>query len=155
MRMRKNVRVAEEGAEEGKKKSYSELISIKSYYDRYKYLKMDGAVGVETFGFERYLNQTFYKSEEWKKVRRQVIIRDNGCDMADDTHPINERIIIHHINPITERDILERNPDIYNPEYLVCVSHRTHNAIHYGDESYILNIEIIERKPNDTCPWKR
>lgn len=154
MATKKNIRVAGERVEEGKR-CYSELIKIKSYVDRYLYLKLDGAVGRETFGFERYLNQTFYKSEEWKKVRRQVIIRDNGCDMADDAHPIQNQIIIHHMNSITEKDILERNPEIFDPEYLICVSLRTHNAIHYGDEDYIRNKEIIERRPNDTCPWKQ
>lgn len=154
MATKKNIRIAGERVEEGKR-CYSELIKIKSYIDRYLYLKLDGAVGRETFGFERYLNQTFYKSEEWKKVRRQVIIRDNGCDMADDTHPIQNHIIIHHMNSITEKDILERNPVIFDPEYLICVSLRTHNAIHYGDENYIRNKEIIERRPNDTCPWKQ
>lgn len=151
---RKNIRIAGAGVEEGKK-CYSELKELSSYLDRYKYLKLDGRVGIETFGFDRYLNQVFYKDKElWLPVRREVIIRDNGCDMGDPDHPINGRIIIHHMNPITERDILERNPDIFNPEYLICVSLRTHNAIHYGDEDYIRNKEIVTRRPNDTCPWK-
>lgn len=151
--MRKNIRVAGENVEEGKR-CYSDLIKIKSYKDRFLYLKMDGVIGNETFGFERYLNQTFYKSEEWKKIRRAVIIRDNGCDMADESHPINGTIIIHHMNPITEQDILNRNSIILDPEFLISVSLRTHNAIHYGDEQYINDREIIERRPNDTCPWK-
>ena len=152
--MRKmNIRIAGEHVEEGKR-CYSELIKIKSYSDRFKYLQMNASIGYETFGFERYLNQTFYKSDEWKEIRRQVIIRDEGCDLADQFHPIHNKIIIHHMNPITEQDILNRNPIILNPEYLICVSLRTHNAIHFGDESYIRDREIVERRPNDTCPWK-
>ncbi|MBQ9037029.1 MAG: hypothetical protein IJ115_06230 [Erysipelotrichaceae bacterium] len=151
--MKMKNRVVDADVEEGKR-CYSELIKLPTYEERFLYLKMTGQVGIETFGFERYLNQTFYKSEEWKKVRRQVIIRDNGCDMADDTHPINGRIIIHHMNPITEKDILRRKEDILDPEFLICVSLRTHNAIHYGKKDYAKEHEMIVRKPNDTCPWK-
>ena len=135
-------------------RTYSELIKIPNYRERYLYLKMDGQVGIETFGFDRYLNQAFYKSEElWKKVRRQVIIRDNGCDMGDLDHPIMGTIIVHHMNPILQEDLINFNKDIIDPEFLICVSRRTHNAIHYGDESLIPS-EIIARRPNDTCPWK-
>lgn len=151
---RKITREVIEGDIESVKRCYTELNKIGSYLERYKYLQMSGSVGIQTFGFERYLNQTFYKSDEWKKVRRQVIIRDCGCDMGDPEHPIQGKIIIHHMNIVTERDILERNPDILNPEYLICVSLRTHNAIHYGDDDYILSKLITERRPNDTCPWK-
>lgn len=135
------------------KKTYSELIKIPTFEERYRYLRIPGNVGIETFGFERYLNQAFYKSEEWLKVRREVILRDEGCDLSDPTHPINGRIIIHHLNPITEDDIKYHNEDIINPEYLVCVSHKTHNAIHYGSED-MLDTGFVERRPNDTAPWK-
>lgn len=134
-------------------KTYSELIGFDSFIERYRYLKLGGAVGIETFGFDRYLNQALYKSSEWKRVRREVIIRDNGCDLGIDDRTIYGTIIIHHMNPITEQDIQERNPDIFNPEFLITVSIDTHNAIHYGDESLLFH-EIIERKPNDTILWR-
>lgn len=158
MTRKKNILVEDE-VEEGKR-CYSELCKCKSYLERFRYLKLDGEVGIETFGFERYLNQVFYKRcDEYKEAREQVIIRDTGLadycgDMGDITHPIAGKIIVHHMNPITEQDILDRNPDIWNPEYLIAVSLRTHNAIHYGNESYILDKEFTERRPNDTCPWK-
>lgn len=136
------------------KKSYSELIKIPSFEERFEYLKMDGQVGIETFGIDRYLNQMFYNSPEWKQVRRKVILRDNGCDLAHPDRPINGRIIIHHMNPITLEDILQKNPDIMNPEYLISTTHITHNGVHYGDKESI-DKGIVERKPNDTCPWKQ
>lgn len=154
MSTKRIIRVAEDHVEEGKR-CYSELCKLKTYFERYQYLKMGGKIGMETFGFERYLNQTFYKSDEWKEVRRQVIIRDDGCDMGDSSYPIKNHIIIHHMNPITEKDILERNPIILDPEYLVCVTLRTHNAIHFGNDDYILSRVFVERRPNDTCPWKQ
>lgn len=134
-------------------KTYSELIQIDSFIDRFRYLKIDGGVGIETFGFNRYLNQQFYKSKEWRKVRDFVIVRDNGCDLAIPDREILGIITIHHLIPITEDDIINRNPMILDPEFLVCVSDNTHKAIHYSDET-ILFEDIIERKPYDTCPWR-
>jgi len=135
-------------------RTYSDLIGFKTFHDRYRYLQLSGSVGEETFGFDRYLNQTFYRSPEWRKVRDSVIVRDNGCDLAMDGHEIRGRIVIHHMNPITEKDILERNLEVLlNSEFLISVSYNTHNAIHYGDESLLLT-EPIERQPNDTCPWR-
>ena len=132
-------------------RTYSELIKLQTFEERFDYLKLGGLVGKDTFGFDRYLNQIFYRSKKWKSARDYVIIRDNGCDLGVEGHEIHERIIIHHMNPITIEDIKEHNPDIYNPDYLVAVSHDTHNAIHYGSES-ILPV-IIERSPNDTKLW--
>ena len=135
-------------------KSYQELISIPDYLERYEYLKLGGSVGELTFNGHRYLNQKFYtKDPEWKKVKRQVILRDNGCDMAHDDYQIGGRIIVHHINPVTIDDLIKRNPIIFDPDNLVCVSHNTHNAIHYGDSSLLL-LPPVERVANDTCPWR-
>lgn len=138
-----------------KLKSYSELRELKTYEQRFKYLQIGGRIGIETFGYDRYLNQMFYNLPNWKKVRDQVIIRDNGCDLGLEGYSIPGKVIIHHINPITIDDVLEGNPEIFDPEYLVCVSHATHNAIHYGDETYPHKFEVIERRPNDTVPWKQ
>ena len=132
---------------------YRELKSIASFEDRYEYLKLAGRVGQETFGWERYLNQVLYRDQRWKAVRNDVIIRDNGCDLGVDGYDIYDKIIIHHMNPITVKDLEENNPDIFNPEYLICTSHRTHNAIHYGDKTLLPKLPI-DRKPNDTCPWR-
>ena len=132
-------------------RTYSELIKLKTFNERFEYLKLNGNIGDSTFGYSRYLNQALYASLEWKTARNKVIIRDNGCDLGVDGYNIYGRIIIHHMNPITIEDIKEHNPDIYNPDYLVAVSHDTHNAIHYGSES-ILPV-IIERSPNDTKLW--
>lgn len=134
-------------------KTYRELIRLKTLDERFEYLKMGGKVGAETFGFDRYLNQVFYRSSIWKDVRREVIIRDRGCDLGISYYEIQGSIIIHHMNPITEEDIIERNPDIFNPEYLICCSKRTHDAIHFGDK-HLLPHEYIERRKGDTCPWK-
>lgn len=135
-------------------KSYSELIKIPSYEERYEYLKLGGSVGELTFNGHRYLNQKFYSSDpEWKRIKREVIIRDNGCDMAHEDFPVNSKIIIHHINPITIEDLIKRNPMIFDPDNLVCVSMNTHNAIHYGDIS-LLALPPVERVPFDTCPWR-
>lgn len=135
-------------------RTYSELITIPTFEERFKYLQLNGEVGQDTFGFDRYLNQVFYRSPEWRRVRDQVIVRDNGCDLAHPEHEIFGRITIHHMNPVSLRDIEERNEDILNPEYLISTTHATHNAIHYGDES-LLPRDPVERRPNDTCPWKR
>ena len=135
-------------------KTYSELIQLPTFEERFQYLKLSGAVGKETFGFDRYLNQNFYRSAAWKRVRDQVIVRDNGCDLGIDDQIIYGKILIHHMNPINDRDILDLTDILLNPEYLICVSHLTHNAIHYSDES-LLPSEPIVRFKNDTCPWKR
>lgn len=135
-------------------KTYSELLRLKTFDERFKYLMLKGRIGIETFGYDRYLNQMLYTSPAWKKVRQQIIIRDNGCDLGLDEYPISGKPIIHHINPISIDDVLEQNSDIFNPEYLVCVSHETHNALHYGYESYPDSLKVIERRPNDTIPWR-
>lgn len=135
-------------------KCYSELITIPTYEGRFEYLKLDGAVGKETFGFDRYLNQQFYNSYEYRKFRREMIIRDMGCDLGIEEYPVNGLIILHHINPIDPKDILDRNIKILlDPENTICTAHRTHNAIHYGDSSLLITAPI-ERRPNDTCPWR-
>ena len=136
-------------------KSYSELILIPTFIERYRYLKINGVVGEETFGYERYLNQRFYTSKEWRQFRRDIIIRDQGLDMGVFGFPIGGTITIHHIVPIDKKDILQGRWDILmNPENVICVSDITHKAIHYGDES-LLMIGPTERRPNDTCPWRR
>ena len=129
------------------------MCSFSTFIERFNYLKLNGKVGAETFGFDRYLNQVLYCSQEWKRFRRQVIIRDNGCIFGLDGYDINGRLIIHHINPITLEQIEQRDPMIFSMENVVCVTHNVHEAIHYGDESLIPTDPII-RKPNDTCPWK-
>lgn len=134
-------------------KSYSELITIPDYLSRFNYLKLGGKVGDDTFGYSRYLNQTFYRSYEWKKFREKIIIRDNGCDLGIGDYEIVGRIYIHHINPITLKDIQERSSNLLDPENVICVSNNTHEAIHYGDES-LLFLGVTERRHNDTCPWK-
>lgn len=136
-----------------KTKTYSELIRLEKYTDRYQYLMLSGRVGQETFGYERFLNQSLYKSYEWRSVRDEVIVRDHGCDLGMEGYEIYGSIIVHHMNPITMDDIQNRNEDIFNPEYLVSTSFSTHNAIHYGDEGLLITEPIIRTK-NDTCPWK-
>ena len=133
--------------------NYKELILIPDFFERYRYLKLGGVIGEETFGWERYLNQQFYHSREWKQIRRQIITRDAGCDMAFPGREICGRIYIHHINPIEPKDIYNHMEILLDPDNLVCVSKRTHDAIHYGDESMLVS-HIIERKPNDTIPWR-
>lgn len=135
-------------------KSYSELIRIPSYEERYEYLKLGGSVGELTFNGHRYLNQKFYSSDpDWQRVKREVIIRDNGCDMAHEDYPIGKRLIVHHLNPITIDDLIKRDPKIFDLDNLICVSHNTHNAIHYGDIS-LLALPPVERFAFDTCPWR-
>lgn len=135
-------------------KNYTDLSKLETYEERFNYLKLGGSVGDDTFGFDRYLNQKFYSSPEWKKVRNQVISRDNGNDLGCSDRPIYDRkIYIHHMIPITKDDIINRNPDILNPEYLISVTKRTHDAIHYGVEECPSNT-LIERTKNDTCPWR-
>ena len=135
-------------------RTYSELITLPTFEERYQYLRLDGRVGQETFGFDRWLNQKFYKDPEWLRVRDFVIIRDNGCDLGIEGREIRSRILIHHMNPITTDDIVKRSKYLLDPEYLICTVKRTHDAIHYGDESLLI-LNPIERTKNDTCPWKR
>lgn len=134
-------------------KTYSELIKIPTYEERFQYLQLKGAVGKDTFGYDRYLNQILYNSPEWKRLRNRIIIRDNGCDLGCEGYEIYGRVLIHHLNPITVEDVVSRNPILFDPENLICVSHNTHNAIHYGDESLLI-LAPVERTKNDTCPWR-
>jgi len=141
--MKKNIR------------TYSELSKLKTFRERYEYLKLDGTVGEETFGFDRYINQMFYKSEEWKRIRNYVITRDNGCDLGiPDRKIVDSVILVHHMNPITKEDIINKNEILLDPEYLITTIKPTHDAIHYGDES-LLAEDLVIRSKNDTCPWKR
>lgn len=135
-------------------KTYKELSRLTTFKDRFNYLRLDGQVGKDTFGFDRIFNQQFYRSREWKACRDFVIMRDNGCDLGIEGHEIQaNRIIIHHMNPISLDDIENHTDFLLNPEYLITTIHNTHNAIHYGDES-LLVIAPIERTKNDTCPWR-
>ena len=135
-------------------KTYSELITLPTFEERFAYLQLSGVVGKDTFGFDRYINQIFYRSKKWRSIRDQVIIRDNGCDLGVEGYEIYGNILIHHINPITIEDILNRSDILFDPENLITTTHNTHNAIHYSDESILLK-EPIVRKANDTCPWKK
>ena len=134
-------------------KTYSELIVLPTFEERYEYLRLNGRVGEDTFGFDRYLNQNFYRSAEWRRIRDRVIVRDNGCDLAIDDRIIYGKILIHHMNPITDKDLFNLSDILLDPEYLICVSHNTHNAIHYGDGERLVKDPIVRTK-NDTCPWK-
>ena len=135
-------------------RTYSELSQLATFEERYQYLRLGGYVGKETFGFDRWINQMFYKDPEWLKVRDIVIMRDNGCDLGIEGREIYSRIIVHHMNPITKADILDRSKFLLDPEYLICTVKNTHDAIHYGDESLLITLPI-ERSKNDTCPWRR
>ena len=135
-------------------RTYSELSKLQTFEERFEYLKLDGIVGEETFGFDRYLNQVFYRSSEWKAVRDKVILRDNGCDLGVDDREIRGRILIHHMNPISKFDILNRSEFLLNPEYLICTYKNTHDAIHYGDMNLLVTAPI-ERSKYDTCPWRK
>lgn len=134
-------------------RTYKELIEFKTFKERFDYLKLNGMVGNDTFGFDRWLNQRFYKSAEWKHIRNFVILRDNGCDLGLAGNDISGKILIHHMNPISIDDIENRSDILLNPDYLICVSHNTHNAIHYGDSDLLLKVPL-QRTKNDTCPWK-
>lgn len=134
-------------------RTYSELIALPTFEERYRYLKLNGSVGKDTFGFDRYINQKFYRSKEWKHIRDQVIVRDNGCDLGVEGYEIHGRIYIHHMNPILLQDVLDQTEFLLNPDFLITTTHRTHNAIHYGDEDLLL-LAPVERTKNDTCPWK-
>ena len=135
-------------------KSYEELIKLKTFEERFDYLSLDGAIGVETFGFDRYLNQVLYRSSEWRSLRDQVIIRDKACDLGIEDREILGRVIIHHINPISKEDIVNRNPRVMDLNNLICVSHNTHEAIHYGNSDLLISSKPIIRYANDTCPWR-
>lgn len=134
-------------------RKYSELRRFLTFKERYEYLRIGGLVGESTFGFERFLNQALYNSQRWRLLRNEIIIRDNGCDLGIEGRDIYDKIIIHHMNPLTREQMKEPDESMFDPEYLICVSPRTHNAIHYGDAS-LLQQDYIPRRPNDTCPWK-
>lgn len=134
-------------------KTYSELITIPTFEERFQYLQLKGSVGKDTFGYDRYLNQVLYRSPEWKRLRNQIIIRDGGCDLACDGYDIYGKVLIHHLNPITVDDVLARSRKVFDPDNLVCVTHNTHNAIHYGDADLLITGPIARTK-NDTCPWR-
>ena len=134
-------------------RTYSELIAFPTFEERFKYLQLNGQVGESTFGFDRYMNQVFYRSQKWKSIRDFVIIRDCGCDLGVEGYDIYGKIIIHHMNPLSMRDIETESDFLLNPDFLICTTHNTHNAIHYGDEN-LLVIAPIERTKNDTCPWR-
>ena len=135
-----------------KTRCYTDLRLLTEFEERFEYLKLGGEVGKDTFGFDRWINQRFYKSPEWRKIRRDVIIRDEGRDLGVEGYELQNGIYVHHMNPMLPKDIVDASEWILNPEYLICCSFDTHNAIHYGDASLLP--KIIERKPNDTCPWK-
>lgn len=136
-------------------RTYSQLVKLPTFEERFEYLKLDGIVGGDTFGFDRYLNQKFYRSVEWKRIRDQVILRDNGCDLGIEDRQLFDRIVIHHMNPMNVGDLVNHMDLLMNPEFLICTSHDTHNAIHYGDDSKLTKSKLVERTPNDTCPWKK
>lgn len=134
-------------------RTYSELITMPTFEERYRYLRLSGIVGEETFGFDRYMNQNFYKWKEWLSVRDFVIVRDNGCDLGIEGREIRGKIMVHHMNPITKEDILRRSEFLLNPKFLICTAPNTHDAIHYGDENLLVQMPVPRTK-NDTCPWK-
>ena len=135
-------------------RTYSELSNLKTFEERYEYLRLDGKVGAETFGYDRYLNQMLYKDPEWLEARDKTIIRDNGCDLGIPDRKIMGPIQVHHMNPVTKEQILSRDPSLFNPEFLISTMMSTHRAIHYGDEDQLIK-DPVERTPNDTCPWKK
>lgn len=134
-------------------RTYSELVLLSSFEDRYQYLQLNGVIGEETFGFDRYMNQNFYRSKEWGFIRDQVIIRDNGCDLGVTGYEIHGRILIHHLNPISRKDLETRSSFLLDPEFLITTTHNTHNAITYGNEKLLVK-PPVQRSRNDTCPWK-
>lgn len=135
-------------------RTYSELITLPTFEERYRYLQLKGSVGEETFGFDRYINQKFYNSQEWKNTRDYIIVRDQGCDLGIEGYEIHGRIYIHHMNPVLLKDMMYRTEYLTNPEYLITTTHSTHNAIHYGDENLLIKTPIARSK-NDTCPWRK
>lgn len=135
-------------------RTYSELIKLPTFLERFQYLKLDGRVGKETFGYDRYLNQAFYHSHEWSQIRDYIIARDLGCDLGMEGYEIYGKIYIHHMNPITVKDIVRATDYLFDPEFLICTTHNTHNAIHYGDASLLVS-EPIVRTQFDTSPWRK
>lgn len=135
-------------------RSYDQLIKLPTFAERFEYLKLSAKIGESTFGFERHLNQVFYRSPEWKRTRREIILRDQGCDLGIASAEIFGRIEIHHINPITIEDVENREDILFDPDNLICVSPETHKALHFGDSSILQSREPVVRRPNDTCPWK-
>ena len=137
-------------------RTYSELITLTTFEERFEYLRLDGRIGDQTFGFDRYLNQLFYKDKEWLSIRDEVIVRDQGCDLGIEEYELSkgQRLLIHHMNPLTKEDIIRRTKFLLDPEYLITTCHRTHAAIHYGDENLLPSKPIVRTK-NDTCPWRR
>ena len=133
-------------------RSYSELRRLETFEERYRYLALRGQVGEPTFGFDRYINQAFYRSREWRHLRHKIVVRDHGCDLGIDGYEIHRQVIIHHMNPMTANDIIHDDDSILDPEFLICVSHKTHNAIHYGDER-LLPRPLVDRRPGDTKLW--
>lgn len=136
-------------------RTYTELSKFKTFEERFAYLQLNGQVGEATFGFDRFVNQAFYRSPQWKMLRAKIIVRDNGCDLGIEGREIFRKPLIHHMNPINLKDILDQTEYLLNPDYLITVSHDTHNAIHYGDESLLIPSEPVVRKPYDTCPWRK
>lgn len=134
-------------------RSYRELQKLKTFEERFRYLKLQGVVGESTFGFDRYLNQVLYNSRRWKQTRDKIIVRDKACDLGIEDYDIHSRILIHHMNPVTIEDVELERDSFYDPEFLICMEHDTHNAIHFGDESRLHKMPV-ERKRNDTCPWR-
>lgn len=133
-------------------RTYSELSQIETFEERFKYLALRGGVGQETFGFDRYINQMFYSSAEWKSIRQKVILRDNGCDLGVYGYEIHDRVYVHHMNPMEPDDVFEGNLSILDPEFLITTTHTTHNAIHYGDERQLPR-KYVERRRGDTNLW--
>jgi hypothetical protein len=136
-------------------RTYTELSKLKTFEERFAYLQLNGQVGEATFGFDRFVNQAFYRSPQWKMLRAKIIVRDNGCDLGIEGREIFRKPLIHHMNPINLKDILDQTEYLLNPDYLITVSHDTHNAIHYGDESLLIPSEPVVRQPYDTCPWRK
>lgn len=136
-------------------KCYSDLIKLPTFEERFRYLMLYGRVGEDTFGYDRYLNQLVYKNYKWRKLRDQIIIRDNACDLGVDGYYIQNGLYVHHMNPISKKDIEDNTEFMWNPEYLICVSFATHNAIHYGDLSFLERNKLVERRPGDTIPWEK
>ena len=134
------------------RRSYRELSRFPTFEERYRYLRLQGQVGKDTFGFDRYLNQALYSSTEWKRFRREILIRDDGCDLGVPDRLIQGKVLIHHINPLTVEDVERRSSVIFDPDNVICVSHTTHQAIHYGDENLLPKDPVI-RRPGDHCPW--
>lgn len=135
-------------------RTYTELCTFQTFEERYRYLRLGGQVGFETVGYDRVFMEAFYNSTEWKHIRRKIVLRDRGCDLGIEGRELQNGIFIHHMNPISIEDVERRSEILLNPEFLICCSMNTHNAIHYGDESLLIIAPVI-RVPNDTCPWKQ